>query len=95
MVPRNVCTTPPQPVPLSSETPGMSPAALPGPFKPLLRGVLHEHSVVAALAAGTMLVLSASTPLVRGEHLVPRQSVEVALANWLYALANKRSNELN
>jgi hypothetical protein len=58
---RDVCTTPTQPVD-SSELHGMSPAALPGPLKPLLRGVLHEYSVAAAVAAGTMLVLSASTP---------------------------------
>jgi hypothetical protein len=64
---RDVCTTPTQPVD-SSELHGMSPAALPGPLKPLLRGVLHEYSVAAAVAAGTMLVLSASTPEVLTAH---------------------------
>jgi len=66
---RDVCTTPTQPVD-SSELHGMSPAALPGPLKPLLRGVLHEYSVAAAVAAGTMLVLSASTPEVLAAHSV-------------------------
>ena len=59
-MPRNVSTTPLKPI--DNDMQGMSPAALPGPLKPLLRGVLHEHSAVAALAAGTMLVLAARTP---------------------------------
>ncbi|KAK9822200.1 hypothetical protein WJX81_003055 [Elliptochloris bilobata] len=59
-MPKDVVTTPTKPV--EPNLLGMSPAALPGTLKPLLRGVLHEHSAVAALAAGTMLVLSAKTP---------------------------------
>ena len=59
-MPRDVTTTPVKPV--RNDLQSMSPAAIPGPLKPLLRGVLHEHSAVAALAAGTMLVLAAQTP---------------------------------
>ena len=30
--------------------------------KPALRGVLHQHAILAALAAGVLLIASATTP---------------------------------
>lgn len=76
-MPCDVSTTPLKPV--ENDLQGMPPAAIPGPLKPLLRGVLHEHSAVAALAAGTMLVLAAQTP----EVLEPKLGVLPARADTL------------